>query len=107
MFGSDSEALVPRATRAMGSEAAQLLEAADFAAHKHRQQRRKDPEGTPYINHPIGGRAGWEAVFAARGGWGLTGTGTQSAYKLLSTFFQSQAVYNHFSCVKPCKPHLG
>ncbi|XP_052015947.1 guanosine-3',5'-bis(diphosphate) 3'-pyrophosphohydrolase MESH1 isoform X2 [Apodemus sylvaticus] len=38
----------------MGSEAAQLLEAADFAAHKHRQQRRKDPEETPYINHPIG-----------------------------------------------------
>ncbi|XP_075860849.1 guanosine-3',5'-bis(diphosphate) 3'-pyrophosphohydrolase MESH1 isoform X1 [Microcebus murinus] len=38
----------------MGSEAAQLLEAADFAARKHRQQRRKDPEGTPYINHPIG-----------------------------------------------------
>lgn len=39
----------------MGSEAAQLLEAADFAARKHRRQRRKDPEGTPYINHPIGG----------------------------------------------------
>ncbi|CAH7342318.1 Hddc3 [Phodopus roborovskii] len=38
----------------MGSEVAQLLEAADFAAQKHRQQRRKDPEGTPYINHPIG-----------------------------------------------------
>nr|KAF6409999.1 HD domain containing 3 [Rousettus aegyptiacus] len=38
----------------MGSEAAQLLEAADFAARKHRGQRRKDPEGTPYINHPIG-----------------------------------------------------
>ncbi|XP_035868247.1 guanosine-3',5'-bis(diphosphate) 3'-pyrophosphohydrolase MESH1 isoform X3 [Phyllostomus discolor] len=38
----------------MGSEAAQLLEAADFAARKHRAQRRKDPEGTPYINHPIG-----------------------------------------------------
>ncbi|KAG3262544.1 guanosine-3',5'-bis(diphosphate) 3'-pyrophosphohydrolase MESH1 isoform X1 [Ictidomys tridecemlineatus] len=38
----------------MGSEAAQLLEAADFAARKHKQQRRKDPEGTPYINHPIG-----------------------------------------------------
>uniref|UniRef100_A0A6I8NEF5 Guanosine-3',5'-bis(diphosphate) 3'-pyrophosphohydrolase MESH1 n=2 Tax=Ornithorhynchus anatinus TaxID=9258 RepID=A0A6I8NEF5_ORNAN len=31
-----------------------LLDAADFAAQKHRQQRRKDPEGTPYINHPIG-----------------------------------------------------
>lgn len=51
----------------MGSEAAQLLEAADFAAQKHRQQRRKDPEGTPYINHPIGGRAGWEAVLSAGG----------------------------------------
>lgn len=80
----------------MGSEAAQLLEAADFAAHKHRQQRRKDPEGTPYINHPIGGRAGWEAVLAARGGWGLTETGTQCASKLFSAFFQSQAVYTTF-----------
>ncbi|NWV74744.1 MESH1 pyrophosphohydrolase, partial [Dasyornis broadbenti] len=37
----------------MGSEMAQLLEAADFAARKHKEQRRKDPEGTPYINHPI------------------------------------------------------
>lgn len=40
----------------MGSDAARLLEAADFAAWKHREQRRKDPEGTPYINHPIGAR---------------------------------------------------
>ncbi|KAM9224185.1 guanosine-3',5'-bis(diphosphate) 3'-pyrophosphohydrolase MESH1 [Leptosomus discolor] len=38
----------------MGSEAAALLEAADFAARKHKGQRRKDPEGTPFINHPIG-----------------------------------------------------
>ncbi|NXN90922.1 MESH1 pyrophosphohydrolase, partial [Rhinopomastus cyanomelas] len=37
----------------MGSEAAALLEAADFAARKHKGQRRKDPEGTPFINHPI------------------------------------------------------
>ncbi|NXG43328.1 MESH1 pyrophosphohydrolase, partial [Psilopogon haemacephalus] len=36
----------------MGSEAAALLEAVDFAARKHKEQRRKDPEGTPYINHP-------------------------------------------------------
>nr|XP_021397482.1 guanosine-3',5'-bis(diphosphate) 3'-pyrophosphohydrolase MESH1 [Lonchura striata domestica] len=37
----------------MGSEVAWLLEAVDFAARKHKEQRRKDPEGTPYINHPI------------------------------------------------------
>lgn len=107
MIRSDSEASVPRATSAMGSEAAQLLEAADFAAHKHRQQRRKDPEGTPYINHPIGGRAGWETMLAVRGGWGLTGTGTQSAYKLLSVFFESQALYQPLFMRYACKPHLG
>lgn len=28
--------------------------AADFAARKHRDDRRKDAEKTPYINHPIG-----------------------------------------------------
>ncbi|NWH98258.1 MESH1 pyrophosphohydrolase, partial [Tichodroma muraria] len=37
----------------MGSEMARLLEAVDFAARKHKEQRRLDPEGTPYINHPI------------------------------------------------------
>ena len=31
-----------------------LLEALNFAAIKHRNQRRKDPDKTPYINHPIG-----------------------------------------------------
>jgi len=30
-----------------------LIRAMDFAARKHRDQRRKDAEGTPYINHPI------------------------------------------------------
>ncbi|NXT16222.1 MESH1 pyrophosphohydrolase, partial [Prunella fulvescens] len=38
----------------MSSEVARLLEAVDFAARKHKEQRRMDPEGTPYINHPIG-----------------------------------------------------
>ncbi|KAI9591983.1 HD domain-containing 3, isoform CRA_c [Syncephalis fuscata] len=33
--------------------AAALLKANDFAAHKHRNQIRKDGK-TPYINHPIG-----------------------------------------------------
>ncbi len=31
-----------------------VLDALQFAAWKHRQQRRKDAEATPYINHPIG-----------------------------------------------------
>lgn len=31
-----------------------LMEAFDFAAIKHKDQRRKDPCETPYINHPIG-----------------------------------------------------
>ena len=30
-----------------------ILKAADFAAYKHRNQKRKDEEKTPYINHPI------------------------------------------------------
>ncbi|MGO9446728.1 MAG: HD domain-containing protein [Thiobacillaceae bacterium] len=32
---------------------AQLLSALAFAADKHRNQRRKDAEASPYINHPI------------------------------------------------------
>ena len=31
-----------------------ILDAAAFAAHKHRDQRRKDEGASPYINHPIG-----------------------------------------------------
>ncbi|MCU0755247.1 MAG: HD domain-containing protein [Xanthomonadales bacterium] len=30
-----------------------LIRALDFAATKHRMQRRKDAEASPYINHPI------------------------------------------------------
>jgi guanosine-3',5'-bis(diphosphate) 3'-pyrophosphohydrolase len=33
--------------------AAMLLEAVAFAAEKHRNQRRKDADASPYINHPI------------------------------------------------------
>ena len=32
----------------------EVIKAADFAARKHKDQRRKDPDSTPYINHPIG-----------------------------------------------------
>lgn len=34
---------------------AMVIKAADFAARRHRFQKRKDPAHTPYINHPIGG----------------------------------------------------
>ena len=37
----------------MKSGLAPLLKALAFAAHKHRDQRRKDHEASPYINHPI------------------------------------------------------
>ena len=32
---------------------AALIDAIAFAAHKHRNQRRKNVEASPYINHPI------------------------------------------------------
>jgi len=35
------------------SSAALILRAAAFAAEKHRDQRRKGAEASPYINHPI------------------------------------------------------
>ncbi len=35
------------------SDAAELLDAVMFAADRHRNQRRKDAEASPYINHPI------------------------------------------------------
>ena len=30
-----------------------IVHALEFAAHKHRDQRRKDAQASPYINHPI------------------------------------------------------
>ena len=42
----------------------QLLKAIAFAADKHRKQRRKDAEASPYINHPIA----VATVLAAEGG---------------------------------------
>ncbi len=37
----------------MKNDYATLLSAISFAAHKHRAQRRKDAEASPYINHPL------------------------------------------------------
>ncbi len=35
------------------SDTTLILKAASFAAHKHRNQRRKDVDASPYINHPL------------------------------------------------------
>ena len=35
------------------SDLKMLLKALAFAAHKHKDQRRKDVDSSPYINHPI------------------------------------------------------
>ncbi|MFN8627531.1 MAG: HD domain-containing protein [Candidatus Binatia bacterium] len=40
-------------TRDTSKIAAALLQASTFAARKHRDQRRKDADASPYINHPI------------------------------------------------------
>ena len=37
----------------MSNDIQRLLHAATFAARKHRDQRRKDAEASPYINHPL------------------------------------------------------
>ncbi len=42
-----------RAMRGPDGDLALLFRALAFAAHKHRDQRRKDAEASPYINHPI------------------------------------------------------
>lgn len=35
------------------SDVSLIIRAVRFASHKHREQRRKDAEASPYINHPI------------------------------------------------------
>jgi guanosine-3',5'-bis(diphosphate) 3'-pyrophosphohydrolase len=35
------------------TEVGKLFQAVRFSAHKHRYQRRKDKDASPYINHPI------------------------------------------------------
>ena len=47
-------------TNMMKTDVARLLEAASFAAFKHRDQRRKDADATPYINHPLDVALHWQ-----------------------------------------------
>jgi GTP diphosphokinase / guanosine-3',5'-bis(diphosphate) 3'-diphosphatase len=44
---------VPNHHQAPKSDLELILHALEFAAHKHRDQRRKDVHASPYINHPI------------------------------------------------------
>jgi guanosine-3',5'-bis(diphosphate) 3'-pyrophosphohydrolase len=46
-------AVASGASTDVSSDVSRLLEAISFAAEKHRNQRRKDKEASPYINHPI------------------------------------------------------
>jgi guanosine-3',5'-bis(diphosphate) 3'-pyrophosphohydrolase len=46
---------------------AAILKALHFSADKHRRQRRKDVEASPYINHPIEVGAIFRTGSAARG----------------------------------------
>jgi guanosine-3',5'-bis(diphosphate) 3'-pyrophosphohydrolase len=55
---------------APASDAALLLRAALFAAGRHRRQRRKDVDASPYINHPLA----LAAVLADEGGVSDTAT---------------------------------
>ena len=43
----------PRATIHESQGVGLILKALEFAAFKHRDQRRKDAQASPYINHPI------------------------------------------------------
>lgn len=37
----------------MSTDLILILDAASFAADRHRAQRRKDADASPYINHPL------------------------------------------------------
>jgi GTP diphosphokinase / guanosine-3',5'-bis(diphosphate) 3'-diphosphatase len=63
----------------MTTDIAQLLRAASFAAHKHRDQRRKDAQASPYINHPLA----LACILANEGG--VTDTATLCAALLHDT----------------------
>jgi (p)ppGpp synthase/HD superfamily hydrolase len=46
---------IPSTPQPEADELGRLMHAVYFAAVRHRHQRRKDVQQTPYINHPLGG----------------------------------------------------
>ena len=64
-----------------------LVDALAFAAYKHRLQRRKDPEASPYINHPIA------LAHVLSGEAGVTNTRTLAAAILHDTIEDTETTY--------------
>src|SRR5689334_3900594 len=63
-----------------------LIDALAFAAYKHRLQRRKDPEASPYINHPI-------ALAHVLAGAGITNAKILAAAVLHDTIEDTETTY--------------
>lgn len=70
------------------NDAATLIRAASFAAHKHRNQRRKDADASPYINHPLA----LARVLAVEGG--VTDAATLCAALLHDTIEDTDTTYD-------------
>jgi guanosine-3',5'-bis(diphosphate) 3'-pyrophosphohydrolase len=69
------------------AEIALLMDALAFSAHKHRNQRRKDVDASPYINHPIA----LARVLAVEGG--VTDHRTLAAAILHDTLEDTETTY--------------
>jgi len=72
----------------MNSDLTHLLVALEFAAHKHRDQRRKDAHASPYINHPIA----LAHLLSVEGG--VTDTRTLVAAVLHDTIEDTETTYD-------------
>lgn len=71
----------------MNTDIAVILRAAAFAAHKHRDQRRKDQAATPYINHPLA----LATILASEGG--VTDAATLAAALLHDTIEDTKTTH--------------
>ena len=76
-------------------ELALLFKALSFAAHKHRDQRRKDAEASPYINHPI-------ALAEA-----LTGEGGVTDVEVLAAALLHDTIEDTATTLEELRGHFG
>ena len=73
----------------VNSYIAQFMKCVNFATGKHSKQRRKDPEATPYINHPIGKHIcihGFILTFIFTDSWALLATTQQLSGYCITIF---------------------